>query len=211
MADIDDLINLDENERSVMENVTRSKEFDNEDCDNEFDNEGSDSVNHRDLVTQWLRPWRMYTARCAQRSSLRHPGNGSGGGREGGRGGIVGSERHPGGLVGLDRGGESESASGHCLLTVNLFWIFWRGGEGTPLPTYVGPLSGLFLSRNHGYFGGEGRGVGLPESPPSGPPHILSSPHTARNLSPLSLWAAGGECVPRVPAWLPVSGGAGAV
>ena len=58
LADIDDLIDLDENERSVMENVTRSKEFDNEDCD---------SVNHRDLVTQWLRPWRMYTARCAQR------------------------------------------------------------------------------------------------------------------------------------------------
>ena len=32
----------------------------------------------------------------------------------------------------------------------------------------VGPLGGLFLSSNHGYFGGEGRGVGLPESPPSG-------------------------------------------
>ena len=38
-------------------------------------------------MTQWLRPWRMYTARCAQRSSLRHPGNGSGG--EGGRGWMM--------------------------------------------------------------------------------------------------------------------------
>ena len=38
-----------------------------------------------------------------------------------------------------------------------------RGGEGTPLPTYFGPLGGLFLSRNHGYFVGEGReGRGLP-------------------------------------------------
>ena len=49
LADIDDLINLDENERSVMENVTRSKEFDNEDCDNEFDNEGSDNDYDEDV------------------------------------------------------------------------------------------------------------------------------------------------------------------
>ena len=105
----------------------------------------------------------------------------------------VGSALDQGGDLGGDQGG---------------FWWPTQWANSFQKPGRAsgawGPGGGsqAWLSKQRG---GEGRGVGLPESPPSGPPHILSSPHTARNLSPLSLWAAGGECVPRVPAWLPVT------